>query len=153
MFEFMMEIKQCQICNKSEADDEVRIILSKKFAKTSLVKVVSIPCCHKCKVLLSSLEKRVKRTRWMCFLVSLVLLSVAAVICVKYGVLESLSTWLGVSAVASFFIAHGVFALFFRGRYERIERQECQDAGMKYIGDYPEVQKFLIQRYRIQHKF
>lgn len=148
-----MESKLCEICNSSPVNDEVQIVLYKKIAKAPLFKLVTIPCCHNCKAILSSQEKRARKTRWICFFVSLVILSVSAVICYKFGMIESLPAWLGLSAVASFFVAHIVYSLFIRSKHERIERQECEAAGIQYIGDHPEVQGYLRQGYRVHNRY
>ena len=148
-----MESKLCEICNSLQADDEIIVILSKKIPKTSLTKLVLIPCCHNCKTLVSSQGKRVRKARWIIFFVSLVLLSVSAVICSTFGIIESLPVWLGISAVVSFFVAHIVYSLFIRSKHERIERQECEADGVQYIGDHPEVQGYLRQGYRIHNRY
>lgn len=148
-----MESKQCEICNSLQAEDEVIVLLSKKIPKTSLTKLVTIPCCHNCKALLSSQEKRARKTRWIIFFVSLVILSVSAVICSTFGIIESLSACLGLSAVASFFMAHIVYSLFIRSKHERIERQECEAAGIQHIGDHPAVQGYFRQGYRIHNRY
>lgn len=51
-----------------------------------------------------------------------------------------------------YFSSDVVYSLFFSSRHEKIERQECEAAGMQYIGDYPEVQKYRWQGYRIKQK-
>lgn len=149
----MMESKQCQICNTSSADDQVQIMLTKKIPKTSLFKVVSIPCCHNCKELISRQNKRVWKAKWTIFFISLFILTGAVFVYYNSGEIEDmLVLWLVFSALCACAITEFVYSLFFSSRHEKIERQECEAAGMQYIGDLPEVQEYRRQGYRIQHK-
>ncbi|MCQ2075485.1 MAG: hypothetical protein MJZ20_00395 [Bacteroidaceae bacterium] len=147
----MMENKQCQICNTSSADDEMRIILSKKVLKTSLVKVVSMPCCHSCKDFISRQNKRVRKVRCAIFFISLFILVGVALVSYKTGNTDMLILWLIFSVLGACALTEFVYSLFLYAKYEKIERQECEAAGMQYIGDYPEVQKYRWQGYRIMN--
>lgn len=152
MFELMIEINQCQICNSSSADDEVQIVFTKKIPKTSLFKVVSIPCCHNCKELISRQNKRVWKVRWTIFFIFLVILVGTVLVFYMTGNTDMLVLWLVFSALCACALTEFVYSLFFSSRHEKIERQECEVAGMQYIGDLPEVQRYLRQGYKIQQK-
>lgn len=151
MFEFMMENKQCQICNMYAADDEVQIMLTKKIAKTTRFKEVSIPCCQNCKELISRQNKRVRKVRWTIFFISLFILVGTVLALYMTSNIGMLPLWLFFSALGACLLTEIMYSLFFSARYEKIERQECEAAGMQYIGDWPEVQEYLRKGYRIQH--
>lgn len=148
----MIDAKQCQICNMSSADDEVQIVLTKKIPKASLFKVVSIPCCHNCKELISKQNKRVRKVRWAIFFISLFILVGTVLVFYMTGNTDMLVFWLVFSALCALALSEFVYSLFFSSRHEKIERQECEAAGMQYIGDLPEVQEYRRQGYRIQQK-
>lgn len=151
MFELMIEIKQCQICNSTSADDEVQIMLTKKIAKTTRFKEVSIPCCHNCKELISRQNKRVWKVRWTIFFIFLVILVGTVLVFYMTSNTDMLVLWLVFSALCALALSEFVYSLFFSSRHEKIERQECEAAEMQYIGDLPEVQEYLRKGYRIQH--
>lgn len=148
----MIDAKHCQICNTSSADDEVQIMLTKKIAKTSLFKEVSIPCCHNCKKLISRQNKRVWKVRRTLFFIFLVILVGTVLVFYMTGNTDMLVLWLVISALCACVLTEFVYSLFFSSRHEKIERQECEAAGMQYIGDLPEVREYLMRGYRIQHK-
>lgn len=147
-----METKQCQICNSTSADDEVQIMLTKKIPKTTRFKEVSIPCCHNCKELISRQNKRVQKVRWAIFFISLFILIGTVLVFYLTGNTDMLVLWLVLSVIGTCALSESVYSLFFSSRHEKIERQECEAAGMQYIGDYPEVQRYKWQGYRVQQK-
>lgn len=148
----MIDAKQCQICNTSSADDEVQIVLTKKIAKITRFKEVSIPCCQNCKELISRQNKRVRKVRWAIFFISLFILVGTVLALYMTSNMDMLVLWLVFSALCALALSEFVYSLFFSSRHEKIERQECEAAGMQYIGDYPEVQRYKWQGYRVQQK-
>lgn len=148
-----MKSKLCKICNTSSANDEVQILLSKKIPKTSLVKVVSIQCCHNCKEFVSRQNKRVWKAKWTIFFISLVFLAGIVLFVYLTGNMDMLALWSVFSALGASVLTDIVYSFFFSVRYEKIERQECDAAGMQYIGDFPEIQEYLARGYRIKSMY
>ena len=136
----------------SPVDDDVIVILSKKIPKTSLVKVVSIPCCHNCKAFVSKQNKRVWKAKWTICIISLVILIGTVFVFYMKGNMDMLPLWLVYSVLGACMLTEFVHSLFLSARYEKIERQECTATGMQYIGDYPEVQEYLKKGYGIWRK-